>query len=741
MKTDPRAPRRWGWHRPGDRSLDHLAGRLALVEARVAAAVARRRSVDPDPDDRFRGLYVSDAQVDQLLVSGDPQETDPQETDPQEIREDAPAPDTDSAEIAAWIESEGDLAEAQGADLRLRRLARSFGLDGYDVELVLVALAPDLDPRFERLYAYLQDDVSRRRASAGLALELCGTTSGRRVERSRLQPSGALRTAGLLLVEDAERPFLTRSLRVPDRVAAYLLGDDTPDPLVESVMIPCAPVDLSGVEPLGQALRAGIPLAYVRERGWTAGVSAAAAGWRQAGRAALVVDLARLIPGDDPVEVGAAAVREARLLDAGLVAGPVEALSERGGPAVRAFAETCGQVVLVGGGCWDPTWSREVPFLLDAPAPSPAERVVIWSSALGGAPQGGAAPLEGTEHFRLTPEQVVRAALAARRQAAAEGREVLPRDLQAGARSQNSAGLERLARRIEPLVDWNDLVLPGHVVAQLHELASRARHRERVLDAWGMGAKSSKGRGITALFAGESGTGKTMSAEVVAGALGLDLYVIDLSTVVDKYIGETEKNLDRIFVEADRVNGVLLFDEADAIFGKRSEVKDSHDRYANLEVAYLLQRMELFDGLAVLTTNLRSNVDDAFNRRLDAIVDFPMPEREDRLRLWERQLRPSLPRSDDLDLEFLSGAFKVSGGNIRNIAVTAAYLAAAEDRPVSMVDLIRGTEREYRKLGHLCLEAEFGPYHSVVSGSGADRLGSLSPPLARSMSTLAPRRP
>src|SRR5205807_5666091 len=186
----------------------------------------------------------------------------------------------------------------------------------------------------------------------------------------------------------------------------------------------------------------------------------------------------------------------------------------------------------------------------------------------------------------------------------------------------------------------------------------------------------------TALFAGESGTGKTMSAEVVARDLGLDLYVIDLSTVIDKYIGETEKNLDRIFSEADRVNGVLLFDEADAIFGKRSEVKDSHDRYANVEVAYLLQRMELFDGLAVLTTNLRANVDEAFTRRLDAVVDFPMPEEPDRSRLWRQNLKPSMPQGDDIDLAFLARRFKLSGGNIKNITVTAAYLAAEDDRPV-----------------------------------------------------------
>ena len=287
-------------------------------------------------------------------------------------------------------------------------------------------------------------------------------------------------------------------------------------------------------------------------------------------------------------------------------------------------------------------------------------------------------------------------------------------DVAGGARAQNAAGLERLARRIEPTVGWDDLVLPSVVEAQLRELTARARHRDRVIGEWHMGTKGARGVGVTALFAGDSGTGKTMSAEVVGHDLALDVYVIDLSTVVDKYIGETEKNLDRIFTEADRVNGILLFDEADALFGKRSEVKDARDRYANVEVAYLLQRMERFDGLAILTTNLRSNVDEAFVRRLDAIIDFPMPEEEHRRRLWAANLAPDLPVADDIDLDFLARRFKISGGNIRNVCVTAAYLAAAEDRPVAMPDLVRATEREYRKLGRLTVEAEFGEYFGLL---------------------------
>jgi SpoVK/Ycf46/Vps4 family AAA+-type ATPase len=203
------------------------------------------------------------------------------------------------------------------------------------------------------------------------------------------------------------------------------------------------------------------------------------------------------------------------------------------------------------------------------------------------------------------------------------------------------------------------------------------------------------------LFAGPSGVGKTLSAEVLASELGVDLYTIDLSQVVDKYIGETEKNLERIFTEAEGVNGVLFFDEADALFGKRSDVQSAHDRHANVEVAYLLQRMERFDGVAVLATNLRGNLDEAFTRRIDVILQFTEPDADERLRLWELHLPPSLPVADDLDLQLLAKTLDVTGGVIRNITLAAAYLAAAESRALQMADLVTATRREYRKVGRL----------------------------------------
>jgi len=688
-----------------DPSLKHVLRRLELVEARVRAAVARRRTTDPETDDRFRGLYISPTHVDRLLAD----------------RAAPAAPDPAAAKAREEIEGAADAAEKEGADLRLRRLARNFRLDEIDIELLLIAMAPDVDARFERLYGYLQDDVSRRRASVGLGLELCGLPSSGAYARSRLAAGAPLVDEYLVLVEESERPVLTRSVRVPDRVTAHLLGSDMPDAVVAGLAYQGEQATPEEASTLVRWMREqGSRLAYIRERPGASGAALASAAFAQIGRPTLAMDLERLRPDDDPPMVAALTALEAGLTGAGVVAGPVEVLFAKGLPAVRAFSEMPALIVLVGSRSWDPAWARDVPFICEAPVPDARQRAELWRRNLNGDTPPGL-DLAGTmAQFRLTAEQVHRAARAARMEAHARDVPLDEDELKAGARAQNAAGLERLARRIQPAVGFSDLVLPPDTMAQLKELLTRARYREQVLDIWKMAGPSARRRGLTALFAGPSGTGKTMAAEVLASELGLDLYTVDLATVVDKYVGETEKNLDRIFAEAERVNGVILFDEADALFGKRSEASDAHDRYANVEVAYLLQRMELFEGIAILATNLRANLDEAFTRRLDALVDFPEPEEEYRRRLWERSLGTTMPRDPNLDLDFLARAFKLSGGAIRNIAVAAAYAAAEEQRAMSMADLIRATQREYLKMGLLTVESEFGQYYGLLSREGDD---------------------
>ena len=278
--------------------------------------------------------------------------------------------------------------------------------------------------------------------------------------------------------------------------------------------------------------------------------------------------------------------------------------------------------------------------------------------------------------------------------------------LVAAARGQSSHHLDSLALKIRPRYTWGDIVLPEEELGVLHEIVGTIRGRARVLDEWGLNKKLVPNPGIAVLFAGPPGTGKTLAAQVMAAELGMDLYRIDLSTVVSKYIGETEKNLERIFSQAANSNTILFFDEADAIFGKRSDVKDAHDRYANIEVSYLLQRIESYDGVAILASNLRSNLDDAFIRRLQFIVDFPFPDETQRLQIWNVLFPPGVPRGEALDFESFAKRFRLSGGNIRNAIVNAAFAAASEDCGVSNRHLAHAVRRELQKMGRLINEKE-----------------------------------
>jgi SpoVK/Ycf46/Vps4 family AAA+-type ATPase len=261
---------------------------------------------------------------------------------------------------------------------------------------------------------------------------------------------------------------------------------------------------------------------------------------------------------------------------------------------------------------------------------------------------------------------------------------------------------------------WDDLVLAGRPLEVLRSISAYLRHRDRVLSEWGYERTVSRAQGLKVLFAGESGTGKTMAAQVLGAELGLEMFRVDLAGTVSKYIGETEKNLERIFSAADGSNAILFFDEADALFGKRSEVSDARDRYANIEVAYLLQRMEAYPGAVILATNFRRNLDDAFIRRLDFVIDFPFPEPADRRRIWERVLPAAAPVADDVDLDFLAGRFKLSGGAIRNCSLAAAFGAADEGTSIEMRHLVRAVAQEYGKQGRLTLEADFERFHAAL---------------------------
>ncbi len=743
--------------------------RMAVETFRIDLA---ERARDP-----FRGLYISDTDIDELLAS------------------------TPAAELAQRLLDE----ELGPVPERLRRLSDLFELSPFEREALLVCLAPDVDLRYERLYAYLQDDVSRRRPTVDLVLRLLGMPGreGGAVERTALGPAGSLMRRGLLIPpadEPAQASLLARPLRIEERIVDYLVGSDRIDvrlepfaqlfpadddavhwslpddqraglvrlladpddappqatPAAEGTQSSSVPASAVTAPPRGRAapLRSQTPLAPsdrkphgVLARASSSSAAAAARRGRllylcgpasaakrgtaraasaQAGRALLLVDAEAILAAhaERAGTLIAAAVREALLqhavlgfdgFDALLADDPVATLALN--ILRRTLEDSRGAVLLLGELRWEPSaWLPvRAGLRLDLSPLAAGDRVRLWRSQVDGElPADAVAEL--ASRYRLVEEHAIQAVSAeARSRAELRGAdEIELADVQAAARTIATPPLEGLARHIEPRYAWEDIVLPTDGFAQLREMCARTRHQMTVLEDWGYGRKHARRRGTTALFAGPPGTGKTMAAEIVAGSLGLDLYRIDLSAVVSKYIGETEKNLERIFQAADQGDAVLLFDEADAIFGKRSEVRDARDRYANVEVAYLLQRLEVYEGLAVLTTNLRGNIDEAFVRRLDCVLEFPLPEEAERLQIWNRAVPREAPIGDDVDLAFLARKFKLAGGHIRNIALTAAFLAAEDHVPIGMKHFARATRREYQKLGKLIAESDFEQHYSLL---------------------------
>jgi SpoVK/Ycf46/Vps4 family AAA+-type ATPase len=309
-------------------------------------------------------------------------------------------------------------------------------------------------------------------------------------------------------------------------------------------------------------------------------------------------------------------------------------------------------------------------------------------------------------------------------------------DLYRGCKSQSNQGLTNMAKKIHLNYAWNDIVLPPAIMALLKDICNVVKYKGTVFYDWGFSTKFSLGKGLTALFTGESGTGKTMAAEVIANDLNLELYKIDLSSILSKYIGETEKNLNTIFKESEGSNSILFFDEADALFGKRTDVKDSHDRYANIETNYLLQKIDEFEGVVILSTNYRRNIDEAFIRRMQFIVNFPFPDAEYRLVIWKKAFPKQVPRSDDIDFKFLANNLQVPGGNIKNIVINSAFIAAKNGkRPISMSDIILATKREFDKIGKPIQKSDFGKYSAMLDDSTNTISTTPSAPSSRAVSS------
>lgn len=738
-------------HPPGSTGIDqdlsrkfaldwqHLQAELARLDLMIRREVRRWALAEQDPNDDYRGLYVSRLEVDALLdrplaASWGATIDLPAE----EARAFTEALHQANAQIQA-IELQ---MQANETPSRLAHLVTAFHLDRTALDILLLCLAPAFDTRYERLYGYLQDNVTLRRPTVRLMLDLLDQAGEKQFSvATALQPAAPLVRYELVerIVEStsAPTPWLQQTWQISESLVAWLLGVYQPhtvlngfarlyEPQAEQIYAILTSVAWTELAQFGnqpRGLNRETPLLVL----WGADdyrqqaiAERCAIHWQ---RALLRVEMNKIVGENCTAQKAIrAALRDVRLTNAVLFLTGWDnccAQSEQSGAELLAeFSEHPGLIVLSTLKQWQPlrdSAGRSV-IQLSLPLPAYVERKALWQhfceqytpAAVSTPADAIKLDLDGLAgHFALSSAHIRSAVLSARDQAAQAGRAITSADLYTMARDYSNPRLSVLARKITPRYTWQDIILPSEQVSILHELVATIRYRPTVLEAWGGGDKLASSAGVTALFAGPPGTGKTMAAEVIAAELRLDLYKIDLSTVVSKYIGETEKNLERIFSEAASSNAILFFDEADAIFGKRSEVKDAHDRYANIEISYLLQRMEAYDGVTILATNLRANLDEAFTRRLQFAVDFPFPKAEDRVRIWQALFPPDVPRVANLDFAQLARRFELSGGNIRNIILSAAYLAASDGGQVTMAHLLHGARREFQKLGRLVGQEDF----------------------------------
>jgi len=587
-------------------------------------------------------------------------------------------------------------------------LCNLFSLSPFEKDILLLCAGVELDSRISNLCSSVQGEPGRHYPTFSLALSLFPSEA----YWSALTPaaplrwwrmlelgSGTMLTQSPLRIDERMLHYLAGVSHIDDRLIGYVEPVDPPEHLVPSHKALAEQIAAAwSNSPQGKFLPiiqlVGIDQSARRD---VASAAAALLGFR------LCAMRAETIPAS-PAESEALMrlwEREAILSNLALIIVCHEADTS---PALR-WAELAHFPMMISSRERLPFDGRHV-VTLDVMKPTVTEQRNLWTESLGDA----AAQLNGHMDLLVTQfdldAQSIGAISAGVLKADPSHREDLSDFLWQACRSHAHPRLGDLAQRIHPIATWNDLVLPGAQIETLRDISAHVRQRMKVYETWGFAAKSTRGLGISALFAGVSGTGKTMAAEVLANELQLDLYRIDLSQVVSKYIGETEKNLRRVFDAAEEGGAILLFDEADALFGKRSEVKDSHDRYANVEVSYLLQRMESYRGLAILTTNMKEALDSAFLRRLRFVVQFPFPDAEGRAEIWRRVFPVQTP-TEGLDVLKLAH-LNVAGGNIRNIAMNAAFLAAEAGQPVRMSHLKRAAGTEYAKLERPLSENETG---------------------------------
>lgn len=607
----------------------------------------------------------------------------------------------------------------------LRVLVDVFELSVVELAIVTILAALEIHLELERAFAMAWNDLTRKRPDIGFLAMLCGgpNARGREDVIAALEPGAPLRRHQLVvLTGGSDAPLVLQTARLSDRIVAHLRGhrslEESISAVVSVVEQPPALAELivppAIVERLSRALASPVPARVLLVGPDGVGKSTlAAAVAAQLGRSALRVQLGALgVVDDGGIDRLQACAREAALRGAILCIELEEHVHDDRMHVLRtrsvsAIASMPVPVVITA--VDRPHWliaALDEVSELEVPPPTYQERIRLWERALAAVtPERELLEvIAGRYGFGgATIERSARRAVASAHLRDPSAPNLTLDDLSVACRMMLSNRLGAVAQRIPAAFRWEDLVLPRDTMAQLREVVAFARQRPFLLDTWGFASKLPYGRGVSAILAGPPGTGKTMVAQILARELGYDLYRIDLSQIVNKYIGETEKNLARIFHEAEDSYAILFFDEADSLFAKRTEVKSSNDRYANLEVNYLLQRMEVYDGVTLLATNIEQGLDEAFKRRVRFNIQFELPDVDERKALWRSMIPAQTPLADDIDWDRLADRFEMAGGYIKKAVLRAALIAAEArpPRPICHADLLQAALFEYREMGRV----------------------------------------